>query len=231
MVGKFINQKDDERIKINEDLLNYTLTGLLPRGMQIYAHEPNPDPATFTEAMWTGLETLTAFECFEQLLDEITKNGDAWRNFMNAEKEHVFNALPEPYQSTLNYFAWIPLMRVLKPELTTASIRRYVLKSLGPFFVQPIIFQISEIFNESKVHTPLLLLLTPGNDPMEAIKKAGEEKNKVPYPISLGKGQGEKAKKIIQEYRKTDTWLVLQNCHLAVSFLPELEQIIESMQS
>jgi hypothetical protein len=34
----------------------------------------------------------------------------------------------------------------------------------------------------------MLLLLTPGNDPMEAIRKAAEEKGKVPYPISLGKG-------------------------------------------
>ena len=36
-----------------------------------------------------------------------------------------------------------------------------------------------------------------GNDPMDAINKAVEEKGKVPYPLSLGKGQGEKAKKLI----------------------------------
>jgi dynein heavy chain len=92
------------------------------------------------------------------------------------------------------------------------------------------IFQIGDIFNESKVYTPMLLLLTPGNDPMEAIKKAAEEKGKVPYPISLGKGQGEKAKKLIQESKKYESWIVLQNCHLAASFLPDLEQIIENLQ-
>lgn len=141
---------------------------------------------------------------------------------MSADKENAFNLLPEPYQSTLNYFAWIPLVRAVRPELTTACIRRYVLKALGPFFMQPLIFQINEIFKESKIHTPLLLLLTPGNDPMEAIKKAGEEHKKIPMPISLGKGQGDKAKKYIQQWRKEGGWLVLQNCHLASSFLPEL---------
>lgn len=65
---------------------------------------------------------------------------------------------------------------------------------------------------------------------MEAIKKAAEEKGKVPYPISLGKGQGEKAKRLIQESKKYESWIVLQNCHLAASFLPELEQIIENLQ-
>jgi hypothetical protein len=59
---------------------------------------------------------------------------------MRADKDNVFNELPEPYQSNLSYFAWIPLIRVLRPELTTACIRRYVLKALGPFFVQPLIF-------------------------------------------------------------------------------------------
>lgn len=55
----------------------------------------------------------------------------------------------------------------------------------------------------------MLLLLTPGNDPMEAIKKAAEEKGKVPMPISLGKGQGEKAKKILHEQKRFETWVVL----------------------
>ena len=57
--------KEDEKLKINDDLLNYTLTGLLPRGLKIYGNDPNPDPATFSEKMWKDLEMLTAFDCFE----------------------------------------------------------------------------------------------------------------------------------------------------------------------
>lgn len=44
---------------------------------------------------------------------------------------------------------------------------------------------------------------------MEAIKKAAEERGKVPNPISLGKGQGDKAKRIIQEQKKYESWIVL----------------------
>ena len=36
---------------------------------------------------------------------------------------------------------------------------------------------------------------------MEQIKKFGEEKMKVPYPVSLGKGQGDKAKTLINEIK------------------------------
>jgi hypothetical protein len=57
-------------------------------------------------------------------------------------------------------------MRVLKPEMITSNVRRHALKLLGPYFVTTMIFQIGYIFNESKVYTPMLLLLTPVNDPM-----------------------------------------------------------------
>lgn len=42
-------QKEDERLKINEDLLNFTMTGLLPRGMEIYSADPNPKPSLFND--------------------------------------------------------------------------------------------------------------------------------------------------------------------------------------
>lgn len=102
-------------------------------------------------------------------------------------------------------------------------IQKYVQKALGHYFTKPIIHSLEEIFQESKPHIPIILILTPGNDPMEQIKKFGEEKQRVPFPVSLGKGQGEKAKLLINETRKYGGWVILQNCHLAQSFLPEIE--------
>jgi len=48
-------------------------------------------------------------------------------------------------------------------------------------------------------------------------------------PISLGQGQGEKAKKLIEEGKLQGYWIFLQNCHLARTFMPELEVIIENI--
>ena len=67
-------------------------------------------------------------------------------------------------------------------------IQKYIEKALGSFFNKPIIFSLEEVFTDSKPHIPIILILTPGNDPMEQIKKFGEEKNRMPYPVSLGKG-------------------------------------------
>jgi len=108
--------------------------------------------------------------------------------------------------------------------------RRYVEKALGPDFVRPAALTLKELYDaRSKASTPMLLLLTPGNDPMEAIQRLADERLRTRHPlqVSLGKGQAAKARALIAEARQYGGWVALQNCHLAPSFMAELAQVVD----
>lgn len=47
--------------------------------------------------------------------------------------------------------------------------------------------------------------------------------------ISLGKGQEKKAERLIEDGATRGGWVLLMNCHLAISFMPKLESIVENL--
>lgn len=173
---EYQQKEEEKKLVVDEILLKYTLTGLMMADSEPYVSIENTRPDLFSESMWSELHQLTSFQCYELLLETMVKDMPAWEKFMKCERaEQAFDLLPEPFQSTLAHFAWIPLIRCLKPELTTQAIRRFVAKSLGRFFVAPIISNLREVFDSSQAHTPLLLILTPGNDPMDQIISLSKE--------------------------------------------------------
>lgn len=65
------------------------------------------------------------------------------------------------------------------------------------------------------------------SDPTAALLKFAEERGRRVEVVSLGQGQGPVAQRWIDEGVQEGFWVVLQNCHLAKSFLSQLELICE----
>ena len=70
----------------------------------------------------------------------------------------------------------------------------------------------------------------PGSDPTNQLLRFARETRGSSLHldiVSLGKGQGVRAEELINKSLiLKGRWILLQNCHLALSFMPRLEAIV-----
>ncbi|KAH8085008.1 dynein light chain binding protein [Aureococcus anophagefferens] len=100
---------------------------------------------------------------------------------------------------------------------------------MGEKFVRPPPFDLQACYDESVCTSPLVFVLSPGSDPMGAVLQAAETLERAVAPISLGQGQGPVAEKLIEKAKTEGSWVVLQNCHLAQSFMGRFEELCEAL--
>uniref|UniRef100_A0A8C4YFP6 Uncharacterized protein n=1 Tax=Gopherus evgoodei TaxID=1825980 RepID=A0A8C4YFP6_9SAUR len=164
-----------------------------------------------------------------------------WRKIYDSKEPHNV-PLPKPWDKTLNELQKMIILRCLRsdkmirciqPNLIL-SITIFVTDKLGKKFVEPPPFDLTKSYLDSNSTIPLIFVLSPGADPMSNLLKFANDKNVVGnkfQAISLGQGQGPIATKMIREGMEEGTWVCLQNCHLAVSWMPMLEKICEEFNS
>jgi len=125
------------------------------------------------------------------------------------------------------------VLLAIRPDALVAIQQAMVIEKLGPAFLEPPPFNLEISFSTSTPQVPLIFVLTSGADPGAVLYKfatAREMKDKLKL-ISLGQGQGPKANAELDNGTVNGCWVVLQNCHLATSYMPILEGKVESFET
>ncbi|KAL8592235.1 hypothetical protein ACOMHN_030910 [Nucella lapillus] len=179
----------------------------------------------------TAVFTLD-MKAFVKFRESFEKNTDMWRDYYNSKEPHKAQ-LPDTWHTQLNEFQRMIVLRCIRQDKMGQAVFDFVMEKLGKKFVEPPPFDLAKSYNDSNQCTPLLFILSPGGDPTMSLLKYAEDKkfggDKF-NSISLGQGQGPIAAKMIIEAQEKGTWVMLQNCHLAVSWMTALEKICEDMQ-
>ncbi|KAL4494234.1 hypothetical protein ABPG73_018753, partial [Tetrahymena malaccensis] len=150
---------------------------------------------------------------------------------LNEHETPYEEEFPGAIAQNLHYFSKLILIRALFPDKFSKAVQKLIISEMSEQYIQPPPFNLDQTYLDSRFDKPLIFILSPGADPRIEINtlatKLGIQTDRFKQ-ISLGQGQGELAEKSIRAAYQDGSWVLLQNCHLAPSFMPRLEKILET---
>ncbi|KAF3425902.1 hypothetical protein E2986_08048 [Frieseomelitta varia] len=177
---------------------------------------------------WDELCRLNDIPEFEGFKNAFEEHLDGWKAVFDHMEPHTLT-FPAPYDQ-LTLFKRMIVLRCIRPDKVMPAVQQFVEEQLGHQYIEAPPFDLVSSFADSNSCSPLIFVLTPGADPMAILLKFADDQgfgtNRL-FSLSLGQGQGVIATQLIDEGVKNGTWVVLQNCHVAKSFMPDLERICE----
>mmetsp|Transcript_44449 Transcript_44449/g.32542 ORF Transcript_44449/g.32542 Transcript_44449/m.32542 type:complete len:128 (+) Transcript_44449:2577-2960(+) len=120
------------------------------------------------------------------------------------------------------------LIRGLREDRTVLASVKFIQKVLGDEYTQPVSDQIPDIWEESAPSRPILYLLSAGADPTNSIDEFAKKKKKFPTgKVSMGEEMEKPALEMIKAGFIAGNWVVLNNCHLSLEFMAQMEEILQ----
>jgi len=211
--------------QLSGDELRFLLTG----GLALDEKMPiKPISDWLSSKAWGEIFRLSKLTDFKDFYKDFEENLIDWKKIYDHNEPHS-QEFPGKFAIGLTSFQKLMIVRSIRPDRVVPAIQDFVKEKLGAEFIDPPPFNLSEIFRDSTVYSPLIFVLSPGSDPFASLNSFGGQMKKDISSISLGQGQGPLAQKMIDEAIVRGNWVVLQNCHLAVSWMPTLEKICDEI--
>ncbi|KAM9845816.1 dynein axonemal heavy chain 6 [Aulostomus maculatus] len=204
-----------------------------------------PDVPWLSDEHWkTCCELEDTVPCFKGLSKEITSthihvelggfqtsiNPEQWEGYMSEPKRRKQSSVRAPWNERLGAFQKLVLIRNFREEEVVVAATEFVIASLGKQFVESPPVDLARLYHHLSPSTPLVFILSMGSDPMGALQHFAKERGCLERveSVSLGQGQGSIAEQMIRGAMQSGNWVFLQNCHLADSWMPAMEELIET---
>ena len=193
-----------------------------------------PKPEWLSEASWKDLlmlSTLGSSAVLATLPDSVLSNEIEWRHWADLESPE---SVPLPLGISVTPFQSLLILRCFRVDRVVNAVKLFIMNRLGEYYVQPPFLNYDRIYAQSSERAPVVFVLSPGADPQSDVQKLGERLgfvgNKFRF-LALGQGMGPVAQQAIEQGCQKGHWVMLQNCHLLVSWLKTLERILDTIAS
>ncbi|XP_049940877.1 dynein axonemal heavy chain 1-like, partial [Schistocerca serialis cubense] len=218
------------RILMDEERIDPTEWQFLLAGGNPLQEVENPAPEWLSSKSWKEIMSLEALPKFKPFVDSFVSQLAGYKKIFDSLEPHK-EPLPDPWESELDEFQHLLILKALRPDKVTNSMQIYLSHNLGQQFVEPQTTELSAMYKESGPAVPLIFVLSTGTDPAADLYKFADKMKmgKRMFVISLGQGQGPRAESMLLNALEIGNWVFFQNCHLAPSWMPRLERLIENI--
>ncbi|XP_036080207.1 dynein heavy chain 6, axonemal isoform X2 [Rousettus aegyptiacus] len=212
---------------------------------------PKPEVPWLLSPMWFSCcdleESFPVFKGLTKyiLLHPIPIRLGSFETYINPQEKEVYSKMADKEQlmtkekDNTGHDSWHPelssfhkllLIKCCKEEKVVFALTDFVLENLGKHFVETPPMDLPTLYQDMSCNTPLVFILSTGSDPMGAFQRFARESgySERVQSISLGQGQGPIAERMIKDAMKLGNWVFLQNCHLAVSWMLAMEELIKT---
>ncbi|XP_040202767.1 dynein heavy chain 2, axonemal [Rana temporaria] len=215
--------------KLNMDEYNFFLRGgvVLDREEQM----DNPCPGWLSDANWdniTELDKLTNFHGIMNSFEQYPRDWNQW--YTSPEPESA--SLPGEWENACSEVQRMLIVRSLRQDRVAFCVTAFIINNLGSKFTEPPVLDMRAVVDDSLPRSPLVFVLSPGVDPTGALQQLAEQCHMSQrfQTLSLGQGQAPIATRMIKEGVKQGQWVFLANCHLSLSWMPQLDKLVEQLQ-
>ncbi|XP_030626002.1 dynein heavy chain 3, axonemal [Chanos chanos] len=203
---------------------------LLTGGIALDNPHPNPAPDWLSDKAWSEIVRASELPKLQGLFEHVQMNVPKWKGIYDSSRPHEEH-LPDQWRLLVGLDRMV-VLRCFRPDKLVPAVQDFIVDNMGSAYIEPPTFDLARSYKDSNCCSPLIFVLSPGSDPTAGLLKFADDLEmggSRTQTISLGQGQGPIAACMIEQALKDGTWVVLQNCHLATSWMPALEKICEEV--
>ncbi|EAY20602.1 Dynein heavy chain family protein [Trichomonas vaginalis G3] len=218
------------RIKLDKGDITENEWKFLLTGTTETTQEPPPNkvPESITDATWAELFNLSQIEVFDGFDNYVAEHVQDVLKIENFFEDPIGGS----YDERMNLFRRLCIARCLRPDTLVDGFTKMIREDLGDEYLVVEPSNISQAYADAGPTTPIIFILSSGTDPAQDVQNFAAQMGFLEKlrALSLGQGQGTKAAELIENGRTEGFWVLLQNCHLATSWMPKLEEILQNLK-